>query len=61
MKAGKTKKDDIITELYSKEKFNIKTAKNPESDLIKLESEKKRINPVITNSSQEKKERRYFR
>ena len=44
MKAGKTKKDDIITELYSQEKFNIKTAKNPES-----------------NSSQEKKERRYFR
>ena len=55
MKAGKTKKDDIITELYSQEKFNIKTAKNPESDLTKLESEKKRINPVITNSSQEKK------
>jgi hypothetical protein len=40
MKAGKTKKDDIITELYSPEQFSIKTQKNPESDLTKLESEK---------------------
>ena len=55
MKAGKSKKDDIITDLYAQEKFLLKTAKNPESDLTKLESEKKRINPVITNSKQEKK------
>ena len=55
MKAGKSKKEDIITDLYAQEKFNIKTAKNPESDLTKLENDKKRINPTITNSSQEKK------
>lgn len=55
MKAGKSKKDDIITDLFAPEKFSIKTAKNPESDLTKLESEKKRINPVITNSKQEKR------
>ena len=53
MKAGKTKKDDIITELYAPEKFSIKTAKNPESDLTKLESENKRINPVIISSKSE--------
>lgn len=41
MKAGKSKKDDIITDLYAQEKFLLKTAKNPESDLTKLESEKK--------------------
>ena len=55
MKSGKTKKDDIITDLYAQEKFFIKTAKNPESDLTKLESEKKRIKPEITSSKQEKK------
>ena len=55
MKAGKSKKDDIITDLYSQEKFSIRTAKNPESDLTKLETEKKKINPVITDSKQEKK------
>ena len=55
MKAGKSKKDDIITDLYAQEKFLLKTAKNPERDLTKLENEKKRINPLITNSKQEKK------
>ena len=53
MKAGKSKKDDIITELYSPEQFSIKTQKNPESDLTKLENEKKRINPVIIRSTSE--------
>ena len=53
MKAGKTKKDDLITELYAPEKFSIKTQKNPESDLTKLESENKRINPVIIRSLSE--------
>jgi hypothetical protein len=55
MKAGKSKKDDVITDLYGPEKFTLKTARNPESDLTKLESEKKRINPVITDSKQETK------
>ena len=55
MKAGKSKKDDVITDLYGSEKFTLKTARNPESDLTKLESEKKRINPVITDSKQETK------
>ena len=53
MKAGKSKKDDIITELYSPEQFSIKTQKNPESDLTKLESENKKINPVIIRSMSE--------
>ena len=55
MKAGKVKKDDLITQLYDPEKFTLKTAKNPESALTKLESEKKRINPKIIQSSSEKK------
>ena len=55
LKVGKSKKDDIITDLYNQEKFLLKTAKNPESALTKLESEKKRINPSITSSKQEKK------
>lgn len=56
MKAGKSRKDDIITDLYAPEKFAIKTAKNPESDLTQLENEKKGITPVITESKSEKKE-----
>ena len=55
MKAGKSKKYDIITDLYAQEKFLLKTAKNLESILTKLESEKKRINPSITSSKQEQK------
>ena len=55
MKAGKSRKDDIITDLYAPEKFAIKTAKNPESNLTQLENEKKGITPVITESKSEKK------
>ena len=55
MKSSKGKKSEGISDLYSQEKFILKTAKNPESDLTKLESEKKRITPVITNAKQETK------
>ena len=53
MKAGKTKKDDIITYLYAPEHYQITTYKQLENDLTKLEEEKKRINPKIEESKQE--------
>ena len=55
MKASKTKKGDVMTDLYAPEKIMLKTAKNLESALTKLESEKKKITPIITNAKQENK------
>jgi hypothetical protein len=60
MKAGKSKKDDIITDLYAQEQFLLKTAKNPESDLTKLESEKKK-DKSRDNKFKTRKKRRNFR
>ena len=54
MKSNKGKKTKGISDLYSQEKFFLKTAKNPKSDLTKLESGKKRITPVITNGNTRK-------
>ena len=54
-KAGKAKKDEVVsTELYSPEHFQLKTAVQLENTLTKLESEKKKITPAITDSRQEK-------
>ena len=54
MKAGKIKKDEITTELYAPEHFNLKTTIQLENTLTKLEAEKKKITPSITDSRQEK-------
>ena len=54
MKAGKTKKDELINELYKSEQLKLKTVTQLENTLTKFESEQKRINPQITDSKQEK-------
>ena len=54
MKASKNKSELVSTELYSPEHFQIKTAPQLENTLTKLEAEKKKINPTITDSRQEK-------
>ena len=52
--AGKTHKNEILKVLFSPEKYKIKTHTQLENKLIKLEAENKRINPIITESHQEK-------
>ena len=54
LKASKTKTELVSTELYSPEHYQLKTAPQLENMLTKLEAEKKRINPAITDSRQEK-------
>ena len=54
IKAGKTKKDDLLNELYTTEHFKLKTVAQLENTLTKFESEKKKITPQITDSRQEK-------
>ena len=45
MKAGKTKKDDILTQLYALENYKISTYKELDTDLTKLEEQKKENKP----------------
>ena len=52
--AGKTQKNEILKILFSPENYKVKTHTQLENTLTKLEAEKKRINPVITESHQEK-------
>ena len=54
IKVGKTNKSQIVTELYAPEHFQLKTATQLENTLMQLENEKKKINPSITDSKQEK-------
>ena len=54
IKAGKTKKDELINELYTSEHLKLKTVTQLENTLTKFESEQKRITPQITESKQEK-------
>ena len=54
LKSSKTKNEVVSTELYAPENFQLKTAPQLENTLTKLESEKKRITPTITDSRQEK-------
>ena len=54
MKVGKTKRSEVVTELYVPEHFQLKTAVQLENDLTKLENEKKKITPSITDSRHEK-------
>ena len=54
MKLGKTKKGEVVTELYAPEHFQLKTATQLENILTQLENEKKKITPAITDSRQEK-------
>ncbi len=54
LKVNKLKKEEIVNELYGPEHFQLKTAPQLENTLTKLEEEKKKINPVITDSRQEK-------
>ena len=54
IKAGKTKKDELINELYTSEHLQLKTVTQLENTLTKFESEQKRITPQITESKQEK-------
>ena len=52
--AAKVNRSEISTELYAPEHFQLKTAPQLENTLTKLEAEKKTINPVISDSRQEK-------
>ena len=54
MKAAKISRSEISTELYAPEHFQLKTAPQLENTLTKLEAEKKKITPAITDSRQEK-------
>ena len=52
--SGKTQKNEMLKMLFSPEHYQLKTHAQLENALTKLEAEKKRINPVITESHQEK-------
>ena len=54
MKIGRTKKEEIVNELYAPEHFQLKTVTQLENTLTKLESEKIKITPTITASREEK-------
>ena len=50
----KMEKNDLLKVLFSPEHYELKTKTQLENKLTKLEAEKKRINPVIVESHQEK-------
>ena len=54
IKATKVKKEEITNDLYAPEHLQLKTAVQLANTLTKMEEEKKRINPTITDSRQEK-------
>ena len=54
IKSAKISRNEISTELYAPEHLQLKTAPQLENTLTKLEAEKKRITPTITDSRQEK-------
>jgi len=54
LKSGKSKKDDLLSILYSPEHFKLKTLSQLENTLTQFESEKKKITPQITDSRLEK-------
>lgn len=53
-KMGKTKKEDLVNELYQTESLSLKTAAQQDNKLMELEKEGKRINPVVTDAKTDK-------
>ena len=51
---NKLQKNDLIKALFSPEHYELETLKQPKNRLLKLEDEKKSINPIIVDSRQEK-------
>lgn len=53
-KMTKSKKEELINELYATETLNLTTSIQQETKLTELEKEKKRINPVVTDAKTDK-------